>query len=117
MPWRGDVAADIDHTDPLLVEKHGSTAGLRRFVDEVHAVLPDAGGPAATIVATADTIISAFERAALGAIVAITLILLLALRRVRDVAMVLAPLTASAQNRMNSKAATVTSNAPLTRPS
>ncbi|MBC7799173.1 MAG: MMPL family transporter, partial [Gemmatimonadaceae bacterium] len=73
----------------------GSAAGLRAFVDQVRAVLPDAGGPAPTIVATADTIISAFERAALGAVLAIMLLLLAALRRVLDVALVLAPLLLS----------------------
>ncbi len=66
--------------------------GLRRFVDQVGAVVPDAGGPAPTIVATAQTIISAFERAAVGALMAITLILLVALRRGLDVLLVLAPL-------------------------
>ncbi len=72
-----------------------SAEGLRRFVDQVSAVAPDAGGPAATILATAQTIISAFERAALGAVLAITLILLAALRRGLDVALVLAPLLLS----------------------
>ena len=70
--------------------------GLHAFVDQVEAVVPDAGGPAPTITATAETIISAFERAALGAILAITLILFASLRRVRDVALVLAPLLLSA---------------------
>ncbi len=70
--------------------------GLHAFVDQVSAVVPDAGGPAPTIVATAETITSAFKRAALGAIVAITLILFVALRRVLDVALVLAPLLLSA---------------------
>lgn len=69
--------------------------GLRAFVDQVSAVVPGAGGPAPTIVATAQTIISAFERAALGAVVAITLILFAALRRALDVALVLAPLLLS----------------------
>jgi len=72
-----------------------SAEGLRAFVDQVSAVVPDAGGPAVTITATAQTIISAFQRAALGAVLAITLILFLALRRVLDVALVLAPLLLS----------------------
>ena len=70
--------------------------GLYAFVDQVSAVAPDAGGPAPTITATAETITSAFKRAALGAIIAITLILFVALRRVLDVALVLAPLLLSA---------------------
>jgi len=69
--------------------------GLHRFVDQVAAIVPNAGGPAPTIVATAQTIISAFERAALGAVLGITLILLAALRRVLDTAVVLAALLLS----------------------
>ena len=72
------------------------SAGLRRFVAQVQAVVPDAGGSAVTIVATSDTITSAFRDAALVALGAIAVILLLALRRVLDVALVLAPLLLSA---------------------
>ena len=74
----------------------GGAAGLRQFVEQVRAVVPDAGGSAVTIAATADTIIGAFTRAALGAVLAITLILAVALRRALDVALVLAPLLLSA---------------------
>jgi hopanoid biosynthesis associated RND transporter like protein HpnN len=70
--------------------------GLHALVQEVATVTPDAGGAAVTIVATADTIVGAFREAALGAIVAIAVILLLALRRVLDAALVLAPLLLSA---------------------
>jgi len=69
---------------------------LRRFVAEVRGVAPDAGGAAVTIVSTADTIIEAFRRAAIGAVVAIAVILLAALRRPVDAALVLAPLLVSA---------------------
>jgi len=69
--------------------------GLHAFVDQVSTVISDAGGPAPTILATAQTIISAFERAALGAVLAITVILFVALRRVLDVVLVLAPLLLS----------------------
>ena len=48
-----------------------------------------------TIVRSADTIVAAFRIAAVGALAAIALILLLALRRVRDAALVLAPLLLS----------------------
>ena len=71
-------------------------AGLRRFVEQVAPIAPDAGGSAVTIAATADTIIGAFIRAALGAVLAITVILAVALRRVVDVLLVLAPLLLSA---------------------
>jgi len=69
---------------------------LRRFVTEVRSVAPDAGGAAVTIIATADTIIEAFRRAAIGAVIAIAVILLAALRRPLDAALVLAPLLVSA---------------------
>jgi predicted RND superfamily exporter protein len=70
--------------------------GLREFVAEVRAVAPDAGGSAVTIEATSNTIVNAFRTAALAALVAITIILFIALRRVLDVALVLAPLLLSA---------------------
>jgi hopanoid biosynthesis associated RND transporter like protein HpnN len=70
--------------------------GLHQFVAQITAVEPDAGGSAVTIVATSDTIISAFRTAAIGALVAIAVILLVALRRVVDAALVLAPLLFSA---------------------
>ena len=71
------------------------SAGLRAFVAQVQGVVPEAGGAAVTIASTAVTIIGAFERAAGGALLAITLILFAALRRVRDVLLVLAPLLLS----------------------
>jgi uncharacterized protein len=72
------------------------SAGLHALVDQVRSVAPDAGGTAVTIVETAATIISAFRQAALYALVAIAVILALALRRVLDVALVMAPLLLSA---------------------
>ncbi len=69
--------------------------GLRRFVAEVRAVAPDAGGSAVAIEAASETIVNAFRSAAIGAIVAITIILFLALRRPLDVGLVLAPLLLS----------------------
>ncbi len=70
-------------------------AGLHRFVAEVTAVAPDAGGAAVTIVRSADTIIGAFRAAALSAIVCIAVILLLSLRRLLDTGLVLMPLLLS----------------------
>jgi len=72
-----------------------SPAVLREFVAEVRAVAPDAGGSAVTIEATSNTVVSAFRTAAFAALVAITVILFVALRRVLDVALVLAPLLLS----------------------
>ena len=71
------------------------SAGLHRFVAQVTAVAPEASGAAVAIVRSADTIVAAFRMAAIGAMVAITLILLVALRRLLDAALVLAPLVLS----------------------
>ena len=73
-----------------------SSQGLHEFVAQVTAVAPDAGGSAVTIEATSETIVGAFRSAAIIAVVAITVILFLALRRVLDVGLVLAPLILSA---------------------
>jgi hopanoid biosynthesis associated RND transporter like protein HpnN len=73
-----------------------SSSGLFDFVNQVKSVAPDAGGSAVTIVATSQTIIRAFRTAAIAAVIAIAVILLVALRRLLDVALVLAPLLLSA---------------------
>ncbi len=72
------------------------SAGLNAFVDQVTAAVPEAGGSAVSIIASARTIIAAFQHAALGAIVLIALILFAVLRRPLDVGLVLAPLLMSA---------------------
>ena len=66
--------------------------GLRQFVAEVRTVAPNAGGSAVTIVASADTIVDSFRQAAISAMIAIAVILLVTLRRLRDTALVMAPL-------------------------
>ncbi|MDE2516307.1 MAG: MMPL family transporter [Rhodospirillales bacterium] len=72
------------------------SAGLHEFVRQVQSVAPDAGGSAVTIVATAATIVGAFREAAIGAVIAIAVLLFVVLRRVVDVALVMAPLLLSA---------------------
>jgi hopanoid biosynthesis associated RND transporter like protein HpnN len=72
------------------------SSNLHRFVEQIRTVAPDAGGPAVTIVATADTISAAFIQAALSAIAAISIILLVALRSARDAALVVMPLLLAA---------------------
>ena len=72
------------------------SAVLRRFVDEVNAVAPDAGGAAVIFEATSETIIHAFRSAALTALVAIAQSSCSALRRIVDAALVVAPLLLSA---------------------
>ncbi len=101
-----DVPAEIarDYVEPdgaarlqvVPTEAVGDSDVLRRFVAEVQTIAPDAGGAAVSIVATADTIIGAFRTAAVGAIIAIAVILLLLLRHPADAALVLAPLLMSA---------------------
>ena len=73
-----------------------TSQGLHDFVEQVSRVSPDAGGTAVTIVATSATIISAFRSAAVSAVLTIAVILFVALRRLRDTALVLAPLLLSA---------------------
>ena len=72
------------------------SAGLARFVSSVRSVAPEAGGSAATIVETADTIVGAFRQAAISALLAIGVLLALVQRRLLDVALVMVPLLLSA---------------------
>jgi uncharacterized protein len=72
-----------------------NTKGLAEFVAEVTAAAPDAGGSAVTIEATSATIVGAFHSAAIGALISIAVILVVALRRALDMSLVLAPLLLS----------------------
>lgn len=72
------------------------TAALRRFVTAVQRIDPAAGGPAVTTIASADTIMRAFQQAAVLATAAIAIVLLLVLRRWRDSGIVLLTLGMSA---------------------
>jgi hypothetical protein len=65
---------------------------LRRFVAAVRAVAPEATGSPVTIQESANTVTHAFAVAGAIAIGAIAALLLVVLRRLRDVALVLAPL-------------------------
>ncbi len=69
-----------------------TTAGLRQFAKAVLAIAPDAGGPAISTIATAQTILNSFREAALLAFLAITVILLLVFRNLRGPLLVLATL-------------------------
>ena len=71
------------------------SSGLRALVAQVRQIAPDAQGTAVTIVESANTIIGAFSSAAMFALIAIAVILAIALRRPRDVALVMAPLLLS----------------------
>jgi uncharacterized protein len=72
------------------------TAGLRKFVEAVQRIAPNAGGPAVTTIASADTIMHAFKQAAVLAIIAIAVVLLLVIRRLKDTGIVLLTLGMSA---------------------
>jgi hopanoid biosynthesis associated RND transporter like protein HpnN len=72
-----------------------NSQGLRAFVQQVTAIAPGAGGSAVTVISSAKTIIGAFREAAVLALVAIAAILLVFLRRLRDVLLILAPLVLS----------------------
>ncbi|WP_298224948.1 MMPL family transporter [Acidocella sp.] len=73
-----------------------STRGLKAFAKAVLKVAPNAGGPAISTIATAGTILSSFREAALLAFAAISIILLLVFRNIRDSLLVLASLALSA---------------------
>jgi hopanoid biosynthesis associated RND transporter like protein HpnN len=103
---RADIPADLaadwvtkdGRTKLQVLPKNDAvrdSAGLHRFVAEVAAVVPGAGGAAVTIVRSADTIVAAFQVAAVGALAAITVILAVALRHFVDTMLVLAPLLLS----------------------
>jgi len=72
-----------DARDPLVLE---------RFVAAIRTIAPDVTGTPVTIQEAGHLISSAFVEAGIIALGAITLLLALVLRRVRDVALVIAPL-------------------------
>jgi hopanoid biosynthesis associated RND transporter like protein HpnN len=102
---RADIPPDISR-DWLLpdgrarlqvVPKPGTRAGgMAEFTEQVTRLAPNAGGSAVTIAATSATIVGAFRAAAIGALLAILVILWVTLRRVVDVVLVAAPLVLSA---------------------
>ncbi|MEO8936668.1 MAG: MMPL family transporter [Burkholderiaceae bacterium] len=65
---------------------------LRRFIAAVRTIAPDATGTPISIQESAVTIVHAFIQAGVWALIAITLLLVVVLRRTRDVAITLASL-------------------------
>jgi hopanoid biosynthesis associated RND transporter like protein HpnN len=65
---------------------------LRRFVDSVRLVSPEAAGAPIFIIEAAATIVKAFLQAAVWSVASITLILFVTLRRWADVALTMVPL-------------------------
>ncbi len=73
-------------------EDVGDPKHLAAFVDGVRAVAPDVAGSAAEILESGRTVVKSLQQALLGAVVAITAVLLLMWRRIDDTALVLIPL-------------------------
>jgi hopanoid biosynthesis associated RND transporter like protein HpnN len=73
-------------------ENTDDKAASERFVSAVHAISPDATGAPVTIARSGQTIVQAFIEAGILALIAITLILWVALRRLLDVLLALGPL-------------------------
>lgn len=65
---------------------------LRRFIDAVSAVAPNATGPLFSISRSGDTVLKAFLQAGVLSFIAITILLFIVLRRPRDVAITMAPI-------------------------
>jgi hopanoid biosynthesis associated RND transporter like protein HpnN len=65
---------------------------LRRFVAAVRTITPDATGTPVTILESGDTVLGAFVRAGIIAVIAISGLLAIMLRRLHDVLLVLLPL-------------------------
>ncbi|MGA2693541.1 MAG: MMPL family transporter [Opitutaceae bacterium] len=93
-----DVARDwvgVDGRPCVVVFPKGDARDnevLRRFAAAVRAVAPDATGTPISIQESANTVTHAFATAGIVAVGSITLLLWVALRRTRAIAMVLAPL-------------------------
>lgn len=69
---------------------------LQQFVKEVRTVAPEAIGEPVILVETERTVIGAFVKAAIIAVVAIAVLLSVLIRNVRDVALIFAPLILAA---------------------
>lgn len=91
-------------------EDVGDNETLRRFVRAVQAVAPNATGTAVAMVAGGDVIVQACLQAAGLALVAATLLILAALRSLRDTLLVLVPLALTIPLTI---ATTVVANIPL----
>jgi hopanoid biosynthesis associated RND transporter like protein HpnN len=81
--YRIEVSPKGDARDPGV---------LREFVGAVQGVAPAATGMPVQIQESARTVVGAFETAGVLAVASIALILVVALRRIRDIAAVMAPL-------------------------
>lgn len=69
-----------------------SNQELRAFSSQVQHVVPEATGDLVVTIAAGDTVVRAFKQAILYALLAITLLLLVYLRKIRDTLLILLPL-------------------------
>jgi len=94
----GEVARDwlaADGRARVSVAPRGDandTATLNRFIDAVQAVAPEATGPAVEVREGGRAVSGAFMEAGVLSFIAITVLLFAVLRRVRDVAITMAPI-------------------------
>jgi hopanoid biosynthesis associated RND transporter like protein HpnN len=91
---KGQALVQVSPRIPAHAESSDDTV-LKRFTDAVLKAAPQAVGGPISIIASADAIITAFIQATIIALVAVTLLLWLALRRVGDVLRTLVPLIVS----------------------
>ena len=92
---QGQALVDVAPKVPPGVDPNDD-ALLARFADAVQKAEPDAIGGPISVRHSAETIIKAFEQAALYSLIAITVLLWIALRRFGDVLRTLVPLLVSA---------------------
>ena len=87
------ISADGYHRiEVIAAEDIQQPDTLRRFVDSVREVIPDATDSPVTILESGDAVVKAFLRAMFTALILISLLLWVLLKDVRDVALVLGPL-------------------------
>ena len=72
--------------------RFAGTHQLRRFVDGVRRIAPDATGTAVLLLDGADTVVGAFEQSGVLAFIGVSLLLILALRSIVDWLLVAIPL-------------------------
>ncbi len=88
-----DGRAKVEVSPKLAIVR--SPDGLERFVGEVEAVTPDAGGSAIIIAGSTESILNAFKTAALLAIIAIAILLAITTQHLLDMSLVVLPLIIS----------------------
>ncbi len=93
--WIAQGSTGVERVEVFPAGDASDNATLKRFAAAVLAQAPHATGPAISTQAAARTIAGAFVRASIYGIAAISLLLFLVLRSVREVAFTLAPVVLS----------------------